>query len=151
LAASSTSFFCEKRGKVGRFHQLEHVQLTTRAVTLISSKTTHKMTTPGRLANKVAIVTGAASGIGRAIALAYHKEGAQVVCADIREHTRYAGSAEEERTTHASINSMGGKAIFAQVDVGKPESVEALVQKAVEEFGRVDIMVNNVSRSNSDA
>ena len=109
------------------------------------------MTTTGRLANKVAIVTGAASGIGRAIALAYHKEGARVVCADIREQTRYAGSAEEEHTTHSSINGLGGKAIFVQVDVGKPESVEALVRKAVDEFGRVDIMVNNVSSSDSNA
>lgn len=101
----------------------------------------------GRLANKVAIVTGAASGIGRAIAFAYHKEGARVVCADIRESTKYIGSREEERTTHESIQDMGGKAIFNQVDVCKPASVEKLVKAAVDEFGRLDVMVNNVSIS----
>ncbi|KAF2160315.1 hypothetical protein M409DRAFT_60017 [Zasmidium cellare ATCC 36951] len=101
----------------------------------------------GRLANKVAIVTGAASGIGRAIAFAYHKEGARVVCADIRETTKYTGSREEERTTHESIKDMGGKAIFNQVDVCKPSSVESLVKAAVDEFGRLDVMVNNAGVS----
>lgn len=92
----------------------------------------------------MAIVTGAASGIGRAIALAYHKEGACVVCADIREQTRYSGSQEEERSTHDTIKDLGGRAIFVQVDVSKAESVEKLVKASVEEFGRVDVMVNNV-------
>ena len=95
----------------------------------------------GRLANKTAIITGAASGIGRAIAFAYHKEGAKVVCADIREKTKYTGSREEDRTTHDSIRDMGGKAIFQQVDVCKPASVQALVEAAVKEYGRLDVMV----------
>lgn len=99
----------------------------------------------GRLANKVAIVTGAASGIGRAIAFAYHKEGARVVCADIRESTKYIGSREEERTTHEGIKDLGGRAIFNQVNVCQPSSVEGLIRAAVDEFGRLDIMVNNVS------
>ena len=100
------------------------------------------MSTKGRLADKVAIVTGAASGIGRAIAFAYHQEGAKVVCADIREHTKYTGSREEDRTTHEAIRDLGGQAIFQQVDVTKPKSVQALVEAAVREYGRVDIMVS---------
>lgn len=100
-------------------------------------------TSIGRLANKVAIVTGAASGIGRAIAFAYHKEGAHVVCADIRERTKYAGSREEDRTTHESIKDMGGKAIFQQVDVCRPDSVRGLVEAAVKQYDRLDVMVNN--------
>ncbi|EME44390.1 hypothetical protein DOTSEDRAFT_72025, partial [Dothistroma septosporum NZE10] len=101
----------------------------------------------GRLANKTAIITGAASGIGRAIAFAYHKEGAKVVCADIREKTRFTGSREEDRTTHDSIRDIGGKAIFQQVDVCKPSSVQELVEAAVKEYGRLDVMVNNAGVS----
>jgi len=115
---------------------------------------------PGRLQDKVAVITGASSGIGRAIAFAYSAEGAHVVCADIRETNRAAtkgstsssaptngesGSHEddEEGTTHDRITARGGKAIFVSTDVTKAASVEALVAKAVEEYGRLDIMVNN--------
>lgn len=105
------------------------------------------MTSVGRLANKVGIVTGASSGIGRAIALAYHKEGAKVVCADLRERTLYKGSSEEDQTTHESIKALGGEAIFTQVDVTNPQSVESLVQNAVKQYGRLDIMVRNIEDS----
>lgn len=101
----------------------------------------------GRLSNKVAIVTGAASGIGRAIAIQYHKEGAKVVCADMRESTLYKGSREEQITTHERIKEMGGHSIFSQVDVTKPQSVQGLIAATVKEFGRLDVMVNNAGVS----
>ncbi|KAI5359802.1 putative short-chain dehydrogenase/reductase SDR, NAD(P)-binding domain superfamily [Septoria linicola] len=102
------------------------------------------MSSLGRLANKI---TGAASGIGRATAFAYAKEGAKVVCADIRETTRYEGSSEENGTTVERIRDLGGSAMFAKVDVTKPESVEGVVEAAVKEFGRLDVMFNNAGVS----
>lgn len=89
-------------------------------------------------------MTGASSGIGRAISFAYHAEGAKVVCADVRPDTRFDSNDEETRgTTHDRITEAGGNAIFGKVDVRKPADVESLVDAAVKEYGRVDIMVNN--------
>lgn len=94
---------------------------------------------PDRLTNKIAVVTGSSSGIGRAISLALHREGAAVICADIRETSRNEASSEPEIGTHDLINKEGGKALFVQADVSKAEDVEALVNKAVHEFGRLDM------------
>ncbi|KAF2762372.1 NAD(P)-binding protein [Pseudovirgaria hyperparasitica] len=95
----------------------------------------------GRLELKVAIVTGASSGIGRAIALRYHEEGAFVVCSDINAKAK--DKSEQDISTHEFIIKDGGKAIFVKCDVRSEEEVEALIRQAVEEFGRLDIMVNN--------
>ena len=101
-------------------------------------------TPPGRLATKVAIVTGSSSGIGRAISLAYAAEGALLVCADLQPSTLYTASATETLgATHDRIVENGGRAIFVQTDVTQPDQVERLVQAAVREYGRLDIMVNN--------
>ena len=98
----------------------------------------------GRLQDKVAVITGSSSGIGRAIALRYSDEGAHVVCADLKEAARAEGNPEEAKiTTHDLINQQGGKATFVKVDVTVPEEVENLVNKAVEWGGRLDVMVNN--------
>jgi len=88
-----------------------------------------------RLKNKVAIVTGSASGIGKAIALAFGREGAVVVGADVN----VAGGEE----TAQEIESAGGKAAFIETDVAESEQVLKLVETAVEDHGKLDIMINN--------
>lgn len=90
-----------------------------------------------RLPNKVAIVTGASSGLGRAIAVRYAQEGAKLVCADISPTAR--SQEEAQITTHDAIVSAGGQAIFVQTDVGDAKQMEELVQAAVKEFGRLDM------------
>ena len=89
-----------------------------------------------RLEDKVAIVTGSSLGIGKAIALAFGREGAAVTV-DYRSHE------DEAREVVEEIEGSGGRAISVQADVTRPEDVENLVWKAVEEFGRLDVMVNN--------
>ena len=87
-----------------------------------------------RLSGKVAIVTGGASGIGRATALAMAREGAKVVVADV---DRRAG---EE--TAQEIRAAGGEAVFAQVDVSDAAQVERMVETALERYGGIDVLFN---------
>jgi NAD(P)-dependent dehydrogenase (short-subunit alcohol dehydrogenase family) len=94
----------------------------------------------GRLANKIAVVTGGSSGIGRAISAAYASEGAKVVVADLVEKSR---DPKEDTSTVELVKSLGSDAIFVEVDVSNSQSVDDLVKTAVEKYGRVDIMVNN--------
>ncbi|KAF4949297.1 hypothetical protein FSARC_13504 [Fusarium sarcochroum] len=100
-----------------------------------------------RLAGKVCIVTGSSSGLGRSIALGYSREGAVLVCADLQQNARADVNGEESISTDELIRSNGGKAIFVQTDVSKASAVEALVSKAVAEFGRIDVLVNNAGIS----
>jgi NAD(P)-dependent dehydrogenase (short-subunit alcohol dehydrogenase family) len=86
------------------------------------------------LEGKVALVTGGSSGIGRATALAFAKEGAKVVIASRRVDT-----GEE---TARMIKDAGGEAIFVRTDVSKASEVEALIKKAVETYGRLDFAFN---------
>lgn len=93
----------------------------------------------GVLGGKTAVVTGAASGIGRAIALRFAKQGADVVVADVREDPREQGIA-----THELIeDETDAPAVFATCDVSDPAAVTATVDMAVDEFGGIDVMVNN--------
>jgi NAD(P)-dependent dehydrogenase (short-subunit alcohol dehydrogenase family) len=103
---------------------------------------------PDRLTNKVAVITGSSSGIGRAIALAFASEGAHIVCSDIREDFRpdYRTD-EDEGTTVQVAEKLGAKAIYQKCDTSSSVDVENLIKKAVETFGRVDIMVNNAGVS----
>jgi NAD(P)-dependent dehydrogenase (short-subunit alcohol dehydrogenase family) len=89
----------------------------------------------GNLSGKVAVVTGAGSGIGLATARAFAEAGARVVVAEI------ATKAGEEAAR--SISSGGGEAIFVQTDVSNTASVAALVERTVQAFGRLDCAVNN--------
>ncbi len=87
------------------------------------------------LNNKVAIVTGASSGIGRAVALAYSREGARVIVSDV--HT------EGGEQTVALVRKAGGDAFFVAADVSKPADMQALVVQTVGHYGRLDIACNN--------
>ena len=90
---------------------------------------------PGRVEGKVALVTGGASGIGRATALSFAREGAKLVIADRHEEGGH-------QTVHM-ITENGGEAIFVQTDVTQATAVEALISKAVETYGRLDCAHNN--------
>lgn len=94
-----------------------------------------EMNRQGQFAGKVAFVTGAASGIGRAAALAFAREGANVVVADISEQ----GMSE----TAGLIAKQGGRAITTRCDVARAEEVRAALAKTVEAFGRLDFAFNN--------
>jgi NAD(P)-dependent dehydrogenase (short-subunit alcohol dehydrogenase family) len=96
------------------------------------------------LQDKVAVVTGSSSGNGRAIALALAAEGARVVCSDIRREPRRGGyDTEPDISTDDLIRQYGGQATYIEANAGDYASVEALVQAAVDGFGRLDVMVNN--------
>ena len=89
---------------------------------------------PGQFNTKVAVVTGAASGIGRATALAFAREGANVVVSDVATQ----GGEETVRL----IKEAGGEATFVKCDVSQAEEVKALVTKAVDTYGRLDYDIN---------
>jgi 3-oxoacyl-[acyl-carrier protein] reductase len=88
------------------------------------------------LQGRIALVTGAASGIGKGIAIAFAREGANVVVADKVDEPRAAA-------VLAGIREYGAEALFVQTDVSDQHSVQSLAQGALTRFGRVDILVNN--------
>ena len=87
------------------------------------------------LKDKIAIVTGAGVGMGKAIALRYAKEGAHVVAAEINEATG--------QQTAAEVSAHDRRGLFVKTDMGKLSDINAMVAKAMETFGRIDILMNN--------
>lgn len=88
-----------------------------------------------KLQGKIAIVTGAASGIGRASAIAFAREGAKVVVVDVDEHNG--------AQTAAGINAEGNKAFFAKADVSREADIKQVVEIVIARWGRIDILFNN--------
>jgi NAD(P)-dependent dehydrogenase (short-subunit alcohol dehydrogenase family) len=92
----------------------------------------------GRLADKKAIITGGDSGIGRAVALAYAREGADVLIS-------YYNEDEDARETQRLVEAAGRKAVLMPGDIKDPAHCRAIIDRAVKEFGRIDILVNNAA------
>jgi NAD(P)-dependent dehydrogenase (short-subunit alcohol dehydrogenase family) len=98
----------------------------------------------GQLRDKVVVITGASSGVGRASANVFAAEGAKVIVADIIEKPLPGGfESDEESSTAELIESNGGEAFFVKCDVTKAGEVDAAVRAAVERYGRLDVMFNN--------
>jgi NAD(P)-dependent dehydrogenase (short-subunit alcohol dehydrogenase family) len=98
----------------------------------------HSYKGSGRLAGKAAIITGADSGIGRAVAIAFAREGADVLISYLDEHQ------DAEETAHW-VEQAGRKVVRAAGDIAEEQHCKNLVQQALHEFGRLDILVNNAA------
>jgi NAD(P)-dependent dehydrogenase (short-subunit alcohol dehydrogenase family) len=92
----------------------------------------------GKLKDKATIITGADSGIGRAVALAFAREGADVLIAYLNEH-------EDAQETARLVEEAGRKAVLVPGELADPAHCRAIVDKAVQEFGRIDVLVNNAA------
>lgn len=95
------------------------------------------------LTGRTAIVTGASSGHGRAIALELAARGAYVVCSDLQHEPRPGLNTDQGLPTDELIRERGGQSVFARADVASSEDLEAAVTTAVDQWGRLDIMINN--------
>ena len=96
----------------------------------------------GRLAGKKTIVTGGDSGIGRAVALAFAREGADVLIAYLDEH-------DDAEATKALVEAEGRQAVLVAGDLSQPDQCRTVIAKAVEAFGRIDVLVNNAAHQRS--
>src|SRR6478672_10922289 len=92
----------------------------------------------GRLTGKVAVITGGDSGIGRAVAIAYAREGADVVIS-------YLSEDDDAKDTAQHVEQAGRRAVLVADDVSDPQHCRDIVARTVEEFGRVDVLVNNAA------
>ena len=90
----------------------------------------------GQLKNKVVLITGGDSGIGKAVAILFAKEGARVAISYLNEH-------EDALETQSLVEGYGGKALLIPGDISKEKTCRELVEKTVKEFGHIDILINN--------
>ena len=97
----------------------------------------------GRLEGKVAIITGADSGIGRAVAALYAREGADIVIVYLLED-------EDAEETRRIVEAEGRKAIVVKADVGSKKMCDRIARQTIETFGRIDILVNNAGEQHPD-
>ncbi|WP_102347391.1 SDR family oxidoreductase [Bacillus sp. Marseille-P3661] len=91
-----------------------------------------------KLQEKVAIITGGDSGIGKAVAIYFAKEGAKVVIVYLNEH-------EDAETTKKEVESEGGECLLLAGDIGNETFCQLIISKAVQQFGKIDIIVNNAA------
>jgi NAD(P)-dependent dehydrogenase (short-subunit alcohol dehydrogenase family) len=96
----------------------------------------------GRLADKKAVITGADSGIGRAVAIAYAREGADVLIAYLSEH-------DDAKQTEQFVKDAGRKAVLVPGDVQHADHCRSIVKTALSELGGIDILVNNAAHQAS--
>ena len=103
----------------------------------------------GEFNNKVVYITGAAKGQGRAFALAFAKEGADIIAFDLAQKMSYPayneGSSAELDSLKAEIEALGRKCVTFAGDVRKEADCKAAVEKGVKELGRIDILINNAA------
>ncbi|MFC6879111.1 MULTISPECIES: SDR family oxidoreductase [Actinomadura] len=92
----------------------------------------------GRLAGKAAVITGGDSGIGRAVAIAYAREGADVLISYLDEH-------DDARDTARLVEEAGRRAVLVPGDLARPEHCREVIAKAAEAFGRIDVLVSNAA------
>lgn len=92
----------------------------------------------GRLEGKATVITGADSGIGRAVAIAFAREGADVLIAYLDEH-------DDAKQTAQHVEEAGRRAVLVAGDLSRPEHCRSIADRAVEEFGRIDVLVNNAA------
>lgn len=92
----------------------------------------------GRLEDKATVITGGDSGIGRAVALAYAREGADVLISYLNEH-------DDAKETARLVEEAGRRAILVPGDLADPAHCRAIIERAVAEFGRIDVLVNNAA------
>jgi glucose 1-dehydrogenase len=102
---------------------------------------TPQLTAPPILTGQIALVTGASSGVGQGIAISLAQAGADVII-------NYFSSEQGARTTAEAISKLGRRAVIVQADVSQESAVAAMFAKALAEFGRLDIVVNNAGKQN---
>src|SRR4030081_4060052 len=89
----------------------------------------------GRLEGKIAVVTGGARGIGRGLSRRFAREGASVLVADLAE--------DEGKVVASDVEELGGQGLFLRTDVSRRDEVERMITTAHEQWGRVDVVVND--------